>query len=578
MAQDLSKAVTGFAKSWPVKLAAGTLFVAVGAAFAAYAVGIRVINPFDTSWLGGDPATGYLGWAFFRQEEHLTFPLGWASKLGYPLGEPIAYLDSLPLVATILWPFRHVLPADFQYIGLWFGLCVILQFYFGYRISRRLTGGNELSAILGGLLFMTAPPFIWRAFGHFPLGSHWLILAAFDFYLSTANNISRRQMAAGGLLCFIAGGINPYIAAMVLFVLISAYLHWLIAAEDRGSRWTRVLFAAGGACLSLGLTVLALVMFGFMRPGEGGYAGAGYKVYSMNLLAPINPWEYPGLLWGELPTSRDQYEGYNYLGLGIIGLAIAALGWRPSVIKGLVGRDAIAGWLIVVVSLFLALSPKVTAGSAILYDVPVPDSVLNLLSTFRASGRLFWPAFYLIVCCIIAAAYAAFGNGVRVALLLALLTQMFDLRPMHIALRENWARGSSAAFIDKPVWQETARNHRHLVVIPAWQCDKDSKDTPGGYSGYWIFGKLAADHGMTINSFYAGRTTPKQLEYFCKTQPAEIARSGLEPDTAYVFNSTALVISLPVRGHFCRDVDGVVLCSIVEGRQGIASGNVETAR
>ncbi|MBV5271982.1 MAG: hypothetical protein JZU55_21395, partial [Afipia sp.] len=93
--------------------------MATGVAFAIYVVGIRVLNPFDISWLGGDSATGYLGWAFFRQEEHLSFPLGWASKLGYPLGEPIAYLDSLPLVATMFWPFRHVLPTDFQYIGPW---------------------------------------------------------------------------------------------------------------------------------------------------------------------------------------------------------------------------------------------------------------------------------------------------------------------------------------------------------------------------------------------------------------------------------------------------------------------------
>ncbi len=89
-------------KSWLGKLAAGGLFVAIGAAFAAYVVGVRVLNPFDISWLADDPATGYLGWKFFRLEEHLSFPLGWASKLGYPLGEPIAYLDSLPLVATML--------------------------------------------------------------------------------------------------------------------------------------------------------------------------------------------------------------------------------------------------------------------------------------------------------------------------------------------------------------------------------------------------------------------------------------------------------------------------------------------
>ena len=568
-------------KSWLGKLAAGSLFVATGVAFAIYVVGIRVLNPFDISWLGGDSATGYLGWAFFRQEEHLSFPLGWASKLGYPLGEPIAYLDSLPLVATMFWPFRHVLPTDFQYIGPWFVLCVVLQFYFGYRISKRLTGGHELSALLGGLLFMTAPPFIWRSVGHFPLASHWLILAAFDFYLSTTQRISRGRMVAGGLLCFVAGGVNPYITAMVLLVLFAAYLRWLILAgeESKPGRPARVLRAALGAGFSLGLAVSALLIFGFLRPGEsGGYAGAGYKIYSMNLLAPIDPWDYPGLLWNRLPISPYQYEGYNYLGLGIVLLGLAALVWRPSIVKGLFGRGAMTGWLIFVVSLFLALSLKATAGSIVLYDISVPDVVLNALGAFRASGRLFWPAFYLVTCCVIGASYAAFGTGVRTALLLALLVQMFDLRPMHIGVHDNWARASSAAFTNDPIWQEVGRKHRHLIVIPAWQCNKDGQDTPGGFPGYWIFGKLAADYGMTINSFYAGRNSSKQLEYFCKTQPADIERDGLEVDSAYVFSSAAPVLSTQTRGHFCRRLNGVVLCSMVDGQHGIADNVMKSGQ
>lgn len=552
------------------KLTASGLFIVAGIAFAIYVVGVRVLNPFDISWLEGDPATGYLGWAFFRQEGQLSFPLGWASRLGYPLGEPIAYLDSLPLIAAMLWPFRNVLPADFQYIGPWFALCVILQFYFGYRISKQLTGGRELPAILGGLLFMTAPPFIWRSINHFPLATHWLILAAFDFYLSAARGVSRRQMAAGGLLCFVAGGINPYLTAMVLLVLCAAYLRWLIVAygdTQQGGR-ARIAVAALGAGLSIGLAVVSLLIFGFLRPGESGaYAGAGYKIYSMNLLAPINPWDFAGLLWNQLPASKEQYEGYNYLGLGVILLGVAALVWCPAIVRSLFSQKAIAGWLIFAVSLFLALSLKATVGNVVLYDISVPDSVLNVLGAFRASGRLFWPAFYLILCGIIGASYAAFGSGVKTVLLLALLVQMFDLRAMHIAIHEHWAGASFAAFTDDQVWQEVGRKHRHLIVIPAWQC---SEDTPGGFPGYRIFGKLAVEHSMTINSFYAGRYSPKQLAYFCKTQPAEIEKNGLEADSAYVFNSAAPVLTAQIRGHFCRRLNGVVLCSMVDGQQGIA--------
>jgi Family of unknown function (DUF6311) len=57
-------------------------------------VGPRVLNPLDTSWMTGDPATAYLGWAFFRLEPHLRIPIGWSSAIGYPFGTPVSCLPS----------------------------------------------------------------------------------------------------------------------------------------------------------------------------------------------------------------------------------------------------------------------------------------------------------------------------------------------------------------------------------------------------------------------------------------------------------------------------------------------------
>ena len=160
------------------------LAIAAGSAFAVYVVGYRVINPFDTSWLSGDAAHSHLGWAYFRHEPLLSFPLGWSRALGYPLGERIAWLDCMPFLALLLWPFRNVLPWDFQYLGLIFAFNCILQLYFGYRISWHLTGRSRSIAIAGALLFLVAPPFIFRSGGHFVLTSHWLILAALTLFFT----------------------------------------------------------------------------------------------------------------------------------------------------------------------------------------------------------------------------------------------------------------------------------------------------------------------------------------------------------------------------------------------------------
>jgi hypothetical protein len=88
----------------------------------------------------------------------------------------------------------------------------------------------------------------------------------------------------------------------------------------------------------------------------------------MNLLALIDPMRFPGLLLDAMPVlSSDQHEGYNYLGLGVISLGIVASAWRPSILTTLFRREAIPGWFILVVSLFLALSLKASVGSVVAY-------------------------------------------------------------------------------------------------------------------------------------------------------------------------------------------------------------------
>jgi Family of unknown function (DUF6311) len=109
------------------------LGVAVCCGYALIVLGVRV-NPLDLSWLTGDPATAYLGWGFFRQERHLTFPLTWSHALGYPFGEPAAYLDTIPLVAVLSWFISLLVAQQFQYFGIYLLVCCILQAYFGYRI------------------------------------------------------------------------------------------------------------------------------------------------------------------------------------------------------------------------------------------------------------------------------------------------------------------------------------------------------------------------------------------------------------------------------------------------------------
>ena len=105
----------------------------IGVMFAFYCYGWNVLNPTSIDWLllGDDKAQSFLGWHFFRNEGW-KFPLGLISGYFAPVGENIGYTDSIPLVAIPLKLFNGLLPANFQYLGAWIYLSLILQAIFVY--------------------------------------------------------------------------------------------------------------------------------------------------------------------------------------------------------------------------------------------------------------------------------------------------------------------------------------------------------------------------------------------------------------------------------------------------------------
>jgi hypothetical protein len=542
------------------------LCIAIGALYAFVVVGPRVLNPLDVSWLIEDPMTGYLGWAFFRWETQLRIPLGWASAIGYPLGTPVAYLDSIPLLATLGWILGGLLPEDFQYFGLYFLLCSALQFYFGFRISRRMFGGDTMAGVLGGCFFLAAPAFAFRARAHFALASHWFILAALDQFLRATAPPSWARVAGIGVLCFIAASINPYIAMMALLVCCAAYARPLLLRNGN------LLRAGTGIAVASCSVLSGLILFGFLRSADASqYAGGGYSVYSMNLLAPIDPGLPGALLLKQQPTRQyGQIEGYGYLGLGLMLLGFASAVRNPAVLRRMFSRSWSPALAVYVISLLLALSTQGTVGPYFLYKVDLPGPVMTALASFRASGRLFWPGYYLLFIGILAAASWSFrGRRLHAALAAALIVQLLDLSPLRAMVHHAWQTAVTPAMPADAAWHGLGRAQKHLIVLPAWQCSPP--DTPGGMDGYAIFGRLALEQHMTINSYYAGRYSDAQLGFFCTGQVVDIQRQGLRGDTAYVLprDKAAWVAGLKYNDHYCRYVGNYILCSSVRERTGI---------
>jgi hypothetical protein len=536
--------------------------IVIGLVVAVPLIGVARIDPSNLAWLNGDPATGYVGWAFYRHEEGWRFPLTWSERIGWPLGVTISWLDSIPLVAVLLRPFSDLLPEPFQYLGLWACLCFVLQAYFALRLGRVLFRDDPTFAIATAALVTGAPAVTWRMFGHHALASHWLIVASLWCYFRDGSRLAswRRLLPFVGVIA-VAGAVSPYPAVLCLLVAIAAVGRLLF--ERRCTVVQGAIFVA----LLAGCMTTSLVVFGFAMPGLGSadYEGAGYGYFSMNLLAPINPMSYGSVLLPALPVAAyGQYEGYNYLGLGVIALWAIDLVFRPRAVLSLLDRRTAPLAVLAVLCTIAAASSTVTIGSVTVASVQLPGAVQSIVNALRASGRLFWPVHYLLILTAVVATHRAWPRSWREGLLIgALVLQIADLAGLRDQVRGSIEVAQAAPSpLRSPRWRELARDHERLIVLPAWECG--SEESPGGFQGFATFGILAAGQRLATNDYHAGRMTKAQRTVHCRDLPAALASAAsLDPRTAYVV-ADKFAIAWGLEGtaaHRCEVVDGFNLCA-----------------
>lgn len=486
--------------------------------------GAHILDPGNIGWLmAEDAATHYIGWHFFRNEEW-GFPLGALHRYGMEVASSVVYSDSLPLFALLFKPFSSWLPKLFQYTGIWIALCYFLQGFWGWWLLSRLSPSWGVR-LFGTAFFLLSPLVMLRGDGHFALMGHWLILAAFSLYFAPSSRFYRWGWVA---LIVLAALVHAYLASMVLAIWVADTVKRLVL--DRGLAVKEV-FQAG--MLILVSLMLAMWQGGYFS--SAGIAGGGAGYYSMNLLAPFSP--TPGadslFLPNHAAATGGQYEGFNYLGLGIILLLVSGL-WR-------VRRDFY--WrefkpilpLLVVCGLLgiYALSPKITLGGKTLLQVSLPSLMQQLTEIFRASGRMFWPAYYALVLGAIALAVRGRSNECAMAVLgIALGIQVADLAPVI-------GRRIEAATVVKhfesplksPFWEEAGKRYKRVVVVPPVFTVQD----------FIPLTFYAATHDMEVNIAYYGRLPSKEAERRREESVRSFLAGRVDPEALYVFREPRLL-------------------------------------
>lgn len=486
-------------------------------------VGPRVLDPQNIAWLAsGDPATHYLGWEFFRQGPW-TFPLGLNPGYGLELSSSIIFSDSNPLLAFVFKPFASLLPATFQYFGLWLLLCFALQAWFAFKLLGHVTASPVLR-LLGAGLFVLSPPLMLRIGGHLSLVGHFLILAG--LYLAFHPALRRRRLAWGALLV-VTALVHSYLLAMVAALWVADLLGKVVQKQlPRTQAWREL--ALMFACVAL-----ACWQAGYFSVGNGTVSG-GFGLYRLNLLSIVDSsgWSY---VLKDLPEGAGDYEGFNYLGLGAIFLVLCAL--VPMLqgkarLRELFHGRLMLGLMLLALTLF-AISHQIGLGPWAL-RLPIPGFVENLANVFRASGRMFWPVFYVMIFAAVFLVVRGCSRRVATVLLaLALVMQVLDTRAGWTGLRQTLMAAPASQWpspLIDPFWEQAGAHYKKVRWV-------QPQNTPPAWS---VLASYAAAHRMGTDAVYLGRMSKTALKQMKQKTATAIASGQYEADSLYVLDEPSV--------------------------------------
>ncbi len=404
----------------------------------------------------GDVAQHVVGQRAFLQDSW-HWPLLRTTMLDAPGGLNVAMTDANPLVMLPLKLVGALLPQGFSAIQLWLALAYLLQPLAAVFALRSAGETRVLPAAVVSLFAVSMPTFLYRH-PHSALSSHFLLLLALASYFHTTRALRGRDWLPIALLptSFL---IHPYLAFMTMAVLTAAPATLLLRADRRWLHATVVL-----AC-AVALTVALVFLLGY----EAAPPSGGYGEVSMNALSPIFP-TYSRLVGrglGFVDATGSQYEGYQFLGVGLLALlpccvVAACLSTRTRFLQ--------RNWGLVLASVALtalALSSVVYVGTHKVLDIhPVP----TVFHQLRASGRLFWPVAYILMVGAVATIARIVPRPLAYALLAAAAAlQVSDARDLrHTMARDLRARTAPVA--DQALLDTLVSHHARMTLLPTFGC------------------------------------------------------------------------------------------------------------
>ncbi len=498
----------------------------------------------------GDAEMALKGWRYYVHDGW-HWPLGTTVRANAPEGVNILFFDAIPLVAMAGKLAVPLVGTEWHPYGAWHFAVYVLQGVLGACLARTLGVRSLLGGLGAAALCLSTTAFLLR-FYHVDLDAHFLLLWALVVYARGTGPAAAKIGREWALVLVLALLVQPYLAAMAS--LIAAAAHARLFASDRRA-------AVRSAAIAAASVAAAWFAVGYELRTPTPAEAAEFGHASLNVASTVLP--YFSALAPQLPSpsvqdaTGGQWDGHNFLGAGVLVLALVALTAGRRELGAIARRHKALAFTMALLFVY-AMGTTWYVGQRALVHVPI-DWLPRGALTLRATGRFFWPVGYAIALGALAVVVQRFGRRGTVLVAVMATLQLVDASATWPVIRENVTRAWTR-HADWDTWQPLVASYKRLELYPSWYCWSEDP-------GERVLGQvreiehMAAAAGLTTAHARTGRVVTD-----CARGRADLGaltRGGLDAETLYVFMRPAHREEIvdAMGAERCADFGGGWVCS-----------------